>query len=63
MISWTTPDDNGATITAYRIVIKQMGSTTYTENVEYCDGSNSVIFNNQYCFIPMTTLSSYPYFI
>lgn len=38
-ISWTPPTTNGATITAYKIVIVTNGGTVYLEDTTYCDGS------------------------
>jgi hypothetical protein len=42
-ISWTTPSTNGASITAYSIVIAQSDGVTFTAATAYCDGTDPVI--------------------
>lgn len=59
-IVWVAPTSNGATITAYQIVILQSDGTTYSES-SYCDGSSSTIVSNMYCNVPITVLRSSPY--
>jgi len=60
-ISWTQPAINGATITAYKIVIAQSDGTTYTESTTYCDGTDSGILAQKYCLVPMSALTASPY--
>lgn len=38
-ISWAEPNNGGSVITAYKIMIKQAGSTTYSIS-SACDGAN-----------------------
>lgn len=38
VVSWTAPDANGASITAYYVEIQQKDSM-FSENTEYCDGT------------------------
>lgn len=60
-ITWTAATDNGAAITAYTITIMEDDDTTFTEEITYCDGSDSVIAGQLYCQVPMTVLAASPY--
>jgi hypothetical protein len=40
-ISWAAPTSNGATITAYKILIVTSGGSTFLETTAYCDGTDS----------------------
>jgi hypothetical protein len=42
-ISWTPPTNNFASITAYQILILHSDGTTFTENLQFCDGSKASI--------------------
>jgi len=55
-IAWAEPASNGATISAYRVEIKDSGSSWITETTD-CDGSDATIMSNLYCIIPMSTLT------
>jgi len=59
-ITWVLPADNGSPITQVKVVIKESGGT-YTEEPISCDGSDSGIFGDSECFVPMTTLRAAPY--
>lgn len=37
-VSWISPNNNGAMITQYMILIREKDATTYSEST-YCDGS------------------------
>lgn len=37
-ITWLPPDNQGSTITQYKVVVKQT-NLAYSENTQYCDGS------------------------
>jgi hypothetical protein len=56
-VSWTAPADNSATITAYRIKIKNSVGT-YLEETTNCDASVDPIFSQRFCLVPMTHLRS-----
>jgi hypothetical protein len=61
-ISWSSPVSNGEQVTAYKIEIHISGSTgTLWYEDSSCDGSNSVIFTNKYCIVPMSDLIASPY--
>jgi hypothetical protein len=60
-ISWSLPTSNGASVTAYKIVIAQTGGSIYTETTVYCDGTDPQIISDLQCLVPMTVLSSSPY--
>jgi hypothetical protein len=38
-IQWDEPDNNGESITAYKIEIQHKDGTTWIENLASCDGS------------------------
>lgn len=60
-ITWTAPNDNFAAITAYNILIVQNDGTTFTEQLQYCNGLLSNIVTQTYCLVPETVLRSAPY--
>lgn len=60
-VSWTTPDDGGAEITAYLIVIAHSDGVTFTEEVTECDGTLQDIIDNQLCLISSQVLNQFPY--
>lgn len=60
-ISWTAPTSNGASITAYKILIAQSDGSAYTETTAYCDGTDPQIISDLKCSVPMTVLTSSPY--
>jgi len=51
---------NGASISSYRISIKQKDGT-YSEQMQYCDGSDSDFVSSRRCEIPLLTLQDDPY--
>lgn len=55
-ISWTAPANNFKTITKYKVVIQNTDATDFVETVSYCDGSNSIIFNQLHCDVPVITI-------
>lgn len=59
-IAWVAPEDNGAAITAYRVVIQQ-GDGTMTEESTYCAGSDATVMANLHCRVPMAVLRAAPY--
>jgi hypothetical protein len=38
-VLWTLPSDNGSPITAYKVYIQEVGTTTYTMENTDCDGT------------------------
>jgi hypothetical protein len=60
-ITWTLPVTNGAPITAYKITIRHSNLATYSENLNYCDGSDSDIVAAMSCDIPASVLNVSPY--
>mmetsp|Transcript_29136 Transcript_29136/g.28194 ORF Transcript_29136/g.28194 Transcript_29136/m.28194 type:complete len:200 (-) Transcript_29136:2382-2981(-) len=61
VISWVPPYDNGATITAYKIEIRESDLATYSQETTYCDGSLSSIVSAASCSIPMSELWDSPF--
>jgi hypothetical protein len=64
-IDWSSPSSTSATtygsaITGYKIFIRWQDGT-YTEELTYCDGSDSVILANTQCVIPIATLMASPF--
>jgi len=60
-ITWVEPTDNAEPVTQYRIGIRRIDLSTFTEEIAYCDGSDSAIALQKYCEIPMTVLTASPY--
>jgi hypothetical protein len=60
-ILWTTPNENGSTVTQYKIQVLAKDGFTYVESLTYCNGADSVIVANKYCDIPMSVLLASPY--
>ena len=60
LITWTAPDDNGSTITAYEVVL-MTSLATFVEETVYCDGTQSAIVAALQCEIPVTILRASPY--
>jgi hypothetical protein len=58
-ISWLAPDNNGLTVTAYQILIRESDGATWTEAAA-CDGSDSTTVANLYCDVPLATLRASP---
>ena len=55
-IAWVKPFENSASVTAYRILIRNASSGLYQEDTTDCDGSANDNFSRQYCLVPMTSL-------
>lgn len=54
-ISWVRPTENGASITAYKIMIMK-GDGTFSASTS-CDGSLTLLINQLYCMVPMSELT------
>ena len=52
---------NGSPITAYKVLIRESGSTTYTQESVDCDGTDASVIANVYCNINIGTLLASPY--
>lgn len=63
VITWSTPLDNGSTITSYTVTIMHSDGSTYTEDLVNCDGSDSSIVSATQCTIPLSVLTYPPYFL
>jgi hypothetical protein len=50
----------GAEILGYRVYIRQL-DLTYSEQLEYCDGSNLQSLTTQECTVPLSVLTASPY--
>lgn len=55
-ISWAQPNDNGAAITANKIVILEVDGLTWTESAS-CNGADATTFSDEYCLMPMSELT------
>lgn len=54
-IEWEYPEDGSADIVEYEIQIKQKDGTYRTEDY-YCNGAQTAVLLNRYCFIPVVTV-------
>lgn len=61
-LTWVAPADNGAAITAYRILIRRSDGQMAEEST-YCPGSDATLMANAYCLVPMVALRASPYFL
>ena len=53
VLTWTSPSNNSAAITAYKILVLNPLTALYTENQTLCDGSSGLVFT---CTITMNSL-------
>jgi hypothetical protein len=60
-VAWSLSTTNGSPITAFKVFIKQNGSTTYTLESVDCDGTSATVIANNYCDINIGTLLASPY--
>lgn len=58
--TWTAPADNGAEITAYRLLVEGADGTMKEEQL-YCPPTDTSLLTNRYCNIPMAVLRAPPY--
>ncbi|CDW74138.1 pa14 multi-domain protein [Stylonychia lemnae] len=60
-ITWDLPENNQATITAYRVVIVTNDDTTFAENTTLCDGSLNAVVTSRKCLVPISSLANTPF--
>lgn len=58
-IQWAAPATNGATLTAYEIVVLQKDGTTYSQDLTSCNGAS--LASASQCDIPLATLRASPF--
>lgn len=61
-ISW--PVDASANyfpLDSYKVLIETITSGVFAETTVYCDASNSIIFIQRYCLVPMNILREAPF--
>jgi hypothetical protein len=61
IIDWVAPNNHGAVITSYSILIRESDEVTFTEHVADCDGSDPTILSNTHCEVPLAALTASPY--
>lgn len=59
-LSWTAPDDNHDTITAYRVLILQKDGG-YSEELTHCNGADASVIAATACSVPILVLRAGPY--
>jgi hypothetical protein len=57
-ISWTDPSHNFEAIDQYKILLRHVDETSFSEETEHCDGSNQIIFLRKYCEVPVSVFTS-----
>jgi hypothetical protein len=45
IINWIAPSNNGASITSYKVLIRESDDVTFTEDSVNCDGSDATIIS------------------
>jgi hypothetical protein len=61
VINWVAPNNHGAEITSYTVLIRESDDVTFTEHVADCDGSDPTIVANTQCIVPLAALTASPY--
>jgi hypothetical protein len=56
LISWTEPPNGGDLITKYQLLIYIHATSSFVEDLSYCDGSDATNFLNMNCVIPHAVL-------
>lgn len=59
-LDWVAPNDNGASLTAYKILLID-SNNAFIEESTYCAGADATVMANRYCQIPMAALRAAPY--
>lgn len=60
-VSWSLSTANGSPITAFKVFVQEIGTTTYTlENID-CDGTAGQVISQTTCLINVSTLLATPY--
>lgn len=60
-ITWSAPDDGGASITAYSIFIQQADGVSYSLSLQNCNGSSPAIVTSRTCLVPNIVLNTSPF--
>jgi hypothetical protein len=60
LISWTLPDEHGAAILEYQVLIRAADLSFHEENT-YCNGVDPSILEDQVCEVPLNVLRAVPY--
>jgi hypothetical protein len=60
-VSWTLPSANGSPITAYKVFILEIGTTTFTLEDNDCVSGDETVIANRECFVEISTLLAAPY--
>jgi hypothetical protein len=63
VFSWTAPDPNFEPLTAYQVLIRRSDGG-YSEEAAYCDGARDpAVLADAECTVPLTVLTTAPYFL
>ena len=60
-ITWTEPVANGSPFTAYKILVQEKESGTFTQESIDCDGTSANVIANRECTIDLETLKASPF--
>lgn len=60
-VTWDLSTDNGSPVTAYKVFMLEIGSTTYTLEENDCLGASLVVLSSKSCNIDISTLLAAPY--
>lgn len=62
VITWQAPvTDNGSPISSYKVLIRHSETSSYSEDLDNCDGSDPTIMAQLFCTIPFDVLTAAPW--
>lgn len=61
IVIFTAPYNGGSPVSSYKITLRQSDGVTFSEELTYCDGSDSVIKSSKRCEIPFTVFKAEPF--
>lgn len=61
VFNWDLPVNNGATVTAYKVYIKEKDTEVFTQETVTCAETTSTVVNDRTCSPSLTLLRAAPY--
>jgi hypothetical protein len=60
-VSWTEPETNGANVLSYIVKVRESDNTSFSQELNGCDGSNQAIIDSLSCVIAVADLTAAPF--